>query len=248
MNILVHGYGKMGKIVAEIASTNHQVQIMDKKVEIDAITSVDSSLLEEKTRILTDYDNVVRPDLIIDFSERKALPSLLEYATDNVVPLLIATTSFTKLDLSMINDASRVIPICLDGNYSKGFWLFEKAVKSVAKQCDGTARIHEVHHLDKQDAPSGSAMRLAKVIQAVRPKSDIVIGTTTKPDEIGIVSERYGEEVGTHTVRFDLDGEEVVLTHRATSREIFAHGAIKIGCQLVGLPFGLYRAEDFWEW
>jgi 4-hydroxy-tetrahydrodipicolinate reductase len=106
----------------------------------------------------------------------------------------------------------------------------------------------EVHHRAKVDAPSGTAIRLGDVVKHAR-HGHYVHGREgrpgpRKPDEVGMHAVRGGDVIGDHTVFFFGDGERIELTHRASSRDLFAHGAVRAAGWIAGKPPGRYRLAD----
>ena len=142
----------------------------------------------------------------------------------------------------------------LSSNYSTGvntlFWLTRKAAEILGPSYD--LEIVEMHHRLKKDAPSGTAKSLAEILAVVRKQQlakvvrhgrDGIVGERTA-EEIGIHSVRGGDVVGDHTVVFAIPGERVELTHKASSRETFAHGALRAALWVVQQKPGLYDMQD----
>ena len=124
--------------------------------------------------------------------------------------------------------------------------LLERAIAALGPDYD--IEIVEAHHRMKVDAPSGTALRLAEVARAARG-GRYVTGREGKPgartgDEIGVLALRGGDVIGDHTAFLLGDGERIELTHRASSRDLFARGALRSGVWLVGRPAGRYRLAD----
>ena len=136
----------------------------------------------------------------------------------------------------MIEKAAESLPIVFASNFSIGvnvlFALTRRAGEILGPEF--TPEISETHHQMKKDAPSGTAKTLAEILQKARKTED----------QIRIESIREGEVVGDHTVIFSGPGERLELTHRASSREIFARGALRAAEWIVGKPAGLYSMQD----
>ena len=136
----------------------------------------------------------------------------------------------------MIQEAAQSLPIVFASNFSVGvnvlFWLTRKAAELLERDFD--PEIIETHHKMKKDAPSGTAKTLAEILKAEQKNQN----------EIPIQSIREGEVVGEHTVIFSGLGERIELSHRASSREIFARGALRAAKWIVGRPPGLYSMQD----
>lgn len=193
-------------------------------------------------------------DGIIDFSSPAASMKLLETAREVNKPLVIGTTGFTVEEKSGIEKAARDIPILFSPNMSLGvnllFKLTEVASRALSTEYD--VEIFEAHHRFKKDAPSGTAKRLLEIVRnGMRGMKDAkevsgregITGERTK-HEIGILAMRGGDIVGEHTVYFTSIGERIELTHRATSRETLAKGAVTAMEYLSGKPAGLYTMYD----
>jgi 4-hydroxy-tetrahydrodipicolinate reductase len=153
-----------------------------------------------------------------------------------------------------IRNLQSEIPIVWSANYSTGvntlFWLTRKAAEILGPSFD--LEIVEMHHRMKKDAPSGTAATLAEILASVRKEQlDRVIRHGRKgivgertPSEIGMHSLRGGDVVGDHTVIFAADGERLELTHKASSREAFARGALRAAQWVVRQKPGLYDMQD----
>jgi 4-hydroxy-tetrahydrodipicolinate reductase len=168
--------------------------------------------------------------------------------------MVIGTTGHSKEDRTRIEAFSARIPMVLSSNYSTGvntlFWLTRKAAEILGPDFD--LEIVEMHHRLKRDAPSGTAKTLAEILAAVRRQQldkvlrhgrSGIVGERTAT-EIGMHSVRGGDVVGDHTVIFAGPGERVELTHKASSRETFANGALRAAQWVVKQPPGLYDMQN----
>ena len=161
------------------------------------------------------------------------------------MPVVIATTGQTEEELSAIREASKEIPVFLSANMSIGVALLAEMAKTAAKAFpDADIEIVEKHHSQKLDAPSGTALLLAKAIGEVRPGATFNCGRSghgKRPkDEIGIHSLRMGGLVGEHEVILATPTQTITLKHEAHSRALFAEGALKAAAFLDGRRPGLY--------
>ncbi len=199
-------------------------------------------------------EDVRKTDGIIDFSSPAASMRLLEEARAGRKPLVIGTTGFSDEERKSIEDAARQIPVLLSPNMSLGVNLLFKLTETAARALNAEydVEIFEAHHRFKKDAPSGTAKRLLEIVKKSMgdlkeakevPGRNGIVGERTK-NEIGILSMRGGDIVGEHTVFFTTIGERIELTHRATSREILAKGAVSAMEFLAGKPAGLYTMYD----
>lgn len=194
----------------------------------------------------------VKPDVVIDFSVPAATERILEYCTEQHIPIVICTTALPESLIERIEQASKEIPIFRSGNMSLGINLMRKLVRD-ARAMLGDAfdvEIIEAHHNRKIDAPSGTALMLGEAIRSADCKEHpYVFGRSEKnrrrtPEEIGFHSIRGGTVVGEHEVRFLGTDEELSVLHRATSKRVFATGAIKAAEFLLRHPCGLYSMDD----
>ena len=192
---------------------------------------------------------------VVDFSVLAQVPATLSACREKGVPLVLGTTGLQPVDRSTLEAAAQAIPLVWAPNFSVGanslFVLLREAKRLLGEGWD--AEIVESHHRHKVDAPSGTARRLAEVLVETRSEdSSITVGREgmvgpRARDEVGISVVRGGDVVGEHEVRFLGDGEQVVLTHRATDRAIFARGALRAARWLGtdgGRAPGLYDMID----
>ncbi len=213
MKILVYGgNGRMGKCVQEEAE-----KLGYKPIIID------------KDKKAT-QDDLLDACGIIDFSAPSSIDELLKLATENNLPLVIATTGHSKAQLAKIKKAGKLIPICVTANTSKGIGVLNKVCTYIYSEYeDCQAEIVEYHHKNKVDSPSGTAKTIAENLKRIR-KSKVVCGRKGKGvralNEIGISSVRGGNEIGTHEVVFYCDNEIITVKHQALDRKLFALGAI----------------------
>ena len=187
-------------------------------------------------------------DMLIDFSRHLGTQPLMEEAVRRGLPAVICTTGQTEEELALIRRAAESIPVFLSANMSVGVALLRRLVAQAAASFDGDAEIVETHHRRKKDAPSGTALALAREIRRARPESTLVAGRSGQcprtPNEIGISSVRRGDVAGIHEVYFSTDEETICLTHEAHSRAVFARGALSAARFLTGKGPGLYDMDD----
>jgi len=197
---------------------------------------------------------LAKSDVCIDFSHHSALPKVLEACIAAKKTLVIGTTGISDAGVATIRGAAKRIPIVYSGNYSTGvntlLWLTRRAAEILGPSFD--LEVIETHHRMKKDAPSGTAKMLAETLAEVRElqyNEDVRhgrfgdVGARTQ-GEIGMHAIRGGDVVGDHTVIFAALGERVELTHKASSRDIFARGAIRAAIWAHGKPAGLYDMRD----
>ncbi len=185
-------------------------------------------------------------DVVIDFSTPAATELLAGVAAAARVPLVIGTTGLHPAALAAIGEAARHIPIVHSANMSPGVTVLLGLLRRASAALhDYDAEIIELHHRHKRDAPSGTALLLAEAIKSARAPAAVsqCHGRTgqvgpREPAELGVLAARGGDVVGEHTALLLGSGERIELIHRATSREVFAHGALRAARWLLGLRPG----------
>ncbi len=189
-------------------------------------------------------------DVIIDFSHHSATNSLLSYARSRKLPIVIATTGQTEEEKAAIERASEEIPVFYSGNMSIGIALMVSLVKQAVKIFpDSDIEITEVHHNQKIDVPSGTALMLANAVKEAREgenKFNIGRHENGKREigEIGIHSLRMGKVIGEHEVRIDTGSQTITLSHKSHSRALFAEGALTAAAFLITKEKGLFSVND----
>lgn len=193
-------------------------------------------------------------DVIIDFTHAGSSLEHLRLSSSRGKAMVIGTTGFSKDELKEADAQTKNIPAVLAPNMSVGINLILKVLKDISRVLgdDYDIEIIEAHHRLKKDAPSGTAMKMAQVIaDAVNRNLDEtavyarrgLIGERTKK-EIGIQTIRAGDIVGEHTVLFGGLGERIEITHKASSRDTFARGALRAAVWVHNKPAGLYDMQD----
>lgn len=193
-------------------------------------------------------------DVLVDFSTPAALQANLAAAVEAGTPILIGTTGLTATHHDLIDAAASRIAVLQTGNTSLGVTLLASLVREAAARlgADWDVEILEMHHREKVDAPSGTALLLGNAVASGRGDSladDSVAGRaglTGRRVEgtIGFASLRGGTVAGDHQVIFAGYGERIELGHRAESREIFARGAIRGALWLIDRPAGRYTMAE----
>ena len=196
-------------------------------------------------------------DVLIDFSRPEASLNAISICKNSGKAMVIGTTGFSDEELEVINQAATQIPIVFAPNMSVGVNLTLKLLETSAKVIghDSSIEIIETHHRYKVDSPSGTALKMGEVVANAlgRDLADCAIYGREGIDEprdlntIGFSSIRGGDVVGDHTVTFFMDGERVEITHKASSRMIYANGAVRAANWLHEKPSGLYSMQDVLE-
>ena len=252
--------GRMGQALTRCARQIHELQVV---AAVEAATSPvvgkDPGLVagvgETGLRITSDLAAAVQEaDVAIDFSFHENVPETARLAARHGKGLVIGTTGLTPPERVAVEQAARTIPIVWAPNMSLGvnllFALTQRAAAALGLDYD--AEIVEIHHRLKKDAPSGTALRLAESVAAGRGqdlKAVAVYGREglvgERPHgEIGVHAVRGGDVVGDHTVMFATEGERIELTHKATSRDTLARGALRAALWVPGRKPGLYDMQD----
>ncbi len=174
-------------------------------------------------------------EVVIDFSSAEATEEVCRACAEQGKPLVLGTTGHSEAQKAAVAVAAEKMPIVFAANFSVGvnvlFALSQRAAKLLGEDFDFD--LIELHHRGKKDAPSGTAKRLVEILQEARPDR-----------MVAAQSVRAGDIVGEHTVFFTGPGERLELTHRASSRETFAVGALRAARWVLAQPPGLYRMED----
>ena len=193
-------------------------------------------------------------DVVVDFSSHSATPGIGALCAEHRKAMVIGTTGHSDEGRARIAGFTSQIPVVLSSNFSTGvnalFWLTRKAAEILGPNFD--LEVVEMHHRLKRDAPSGTAKTLAEILADVRHQQlervvrhgrSGIVGERTAA-EIGVHSLRGGDVVGDHTVVFAASGERVELTHKASSRDTFANGALRASLWVVKQKPGLYDMQD----
>jgi 4-hydroxy-tetrahydrodipicolinate reductase len=193
-------------------------------------------------------------DVVLDFTFHESTVPLARICAEHNKAMVIGTTGHSETEQRELLQISSKIPLVLSSNFSTGvntlFWLTRRAAEILGPDFD--VEIVEMHHGLKKDAPSGTAKTLARLVADARRQAvagllrhgrEGLTGERTRA-EIGIHSLRGGDVVGDHTVIFAAAGERLELTHRASTRETFATGALRAAQWVVGKKPGIYDMQD----
>ncbi len=235
--IITGAKGRMGQALIACAKSFR---------DLDVIAQIDQG---------DDLGTVIsKADVVIDFSSHSATPGIVELCVEKKKAVVVGTTGHSNAEKSLISRAQSAIPMVWASNFSTGvntlFWLTRKAAEILGPAFD--LEVVEMHHRMKKDAPSGTAKSLAEILaevrklqldKAARHGRDGIVGERTS-SEIGIHSIRGGDVVGDHTVIFANSGERLELTHKASSRDTFANGALRAALWVVKQKPGLYDMQD----
>lgn len=241
LSTIIMGTGRMGSLIKATAES-----MTDASGE---------ALFGIKAQIGFDTDALATApaaNVIIDFSNACTLPAVAAYVERTGAALVSGTTGYTAEQLEQVKQLGKHAPVMWSGNYSIGVAALRHLVAQATRELPGfDVEICETHHNQKVDAPSGTAKMLLDEVIAAEPEPGYHAqygreGMCGKRDskEIGMHSLRGGTVAGVHTVSFFGTDEEVSLTHRATSRQIFVNGALAAAQKLVKREPGFYTFDQ----
>lgn len=211
--VLINGAnGKMGRALTRLIGENPQLGLTL------------AATREAGQEINTEFD------IVIDFSTPQGAQEAFALAKHYRKAFLTGTTNLPATFLFQMQQEEK-IPVFFAPNVSLSVYFFTELAKEAAKMYNGyNLRVHEIHHVHKKDAPSGTAKRLADALNF--------------PTE-QVTYERIGETVGTHEVQFSSPFDEITLLHKATNRDLFAKSALEIATWLVTCEGGFYTMSDY---
>jgi 4-hydroxy-tetrahydrodipicolinate reductase len=234
---IIGAKGRMGEALIRLAG-------QDPQLELAACADKGDNLSE----------SIDRGDAVIEFAHHALTPEVARLASERGKALVIGTTGHTDTERAAIAEAAQKIPVVFAPNFSIGvnllFYLTKIAAKTLGENYD--QEIVEMHHRQKLDAPSGTARRLGEILAeaAGSTYSDLALhgrhgDVGARPKRvIGMHALRGGDVVGDHTVHFSTVGERLELTHRASSRDTFASGAVRAAVWGRAQKPGLYSMQD----
>lgn len=237
--------GKMGHVISDIVMGRDDCTIV--------------AGFDLNTQRQYDYPVYAKPseytgsgDVIIDFSHPSLLTALLDYAEEKKIPIVLATTGYSKAQLEEIHAAAQRLPVFFSANMSLGINLMVELAKKAASVLGGSFDIEiiEKHHNQKIDAPSGTALMIADGVSGVLSEKPQYVydrhSQRKKRDknEIGIHAIRGGTIVGEHDIMFAGRDEILTISHTAMSKEVFASGAVNAAVFMCGKAPGLYNMKD----
>lgn len=245
--IIIHGVnGFMGRVLCDLISQDSDCSV---------VAGIDVVKGEEKQFPI--YTNISdckdEADVLIDFSNAKAIDSLVDYCKGRGLPAVICTTGLSEEQLSKVKKLSESVPVLRSANMSVGVnTIFDilRNYSNVFADAGFDIEIVEKHHNRKLDAPSGTALALADAVNdGLSEKYEYELDRASKnakrpKNQIGIVAVRGGNIVGEHEVIFAGMDEVITIKHTATSRGVFATGAIQGAKFLASAKPGLYSMED----
>lgn len=241
LKIVIMGEGRMGTLMRSIAESMR-----------DANGSPVFEVVAQIGFDLSELEHAPAADAIIDFSNVVTLPAVTAYVERTGAALVSGTTGYSADDLDRIKALGSAARVMWSGNYSIGVAALRHLTAEATRELPGfDVEICETHHNQKVDAPSGTAKMLLDEVLTAEPDDDHFaqygregMCGARDPREVGMHSLRGGTVAGVHTVSFFGTDEEVTLTHRATSRQIFVNGALAAAQKLVKLEPGFYTFDQ----
>ncbi len=252
INITITGaLGRMGKILIKRLSTN-------KKLKLFSLTDLKSGKIING--IKTQKNNLEafkKTNVIIDFSRPKASLEVLRYAKKLKKKVVIGTTGFTKQQNNLIKNYSKKIAIFKSGNMSLGINLLEYIVNALSKKIPNNYHIgiNDDHHRKKIDYPSGTALMLANAVskgknknpESIKGKIFLNKKGNLQKNKVNFFITRKGNTIGKHSVIFNNKIENIELKHTASSRELFADGALNAAIWISKKNKGLFNMQDIFK-
>lgn len=215
---VVGALGRMGRLVCDLVEATEGLELADG-YDVDNISELDEA--------------AAAVDLVIDFSQPAALPHVAAYVRRTGAALVSGTTGIGADDLATLEALGEHARVVWSSNYSLGVAVLRRVAQEAARALEGwDVEIVETHHKMKLDAPSGTAKTIAEQVGEV-------VG-----HEVPAHSMRGGTVAGTHEVHFFGTDEEVTLTHRAASRQIFVAGAVACAKRLLVADPGFYTFDE----
>jgi len=223
--------GKMGRRIYELAG-------LDKDLEVAlALEKKGTPLIGKdlgRIKVSSNLDGLFLIDVLVDFTLPEAAGAHLDYVAKYKKALVLGTTGLSDAQKNKVEETARIVPVVFTPNMSIGMNVLFSFLPEMAKKLgpDYCVEIIEAHHKTKKDSPSGTAKKLAEVINQVTKK------------DVPIHSLRLGDIFGDHEIVFCGNSERIQIKHQAHSRDLFAVGALKAAKWIFGKPAGLYSMQD----
>jgi 4-hydroxy-tetrahydrodipicolinate reductase len=223
--------GRMGRRIFELAA-------QDKDFELTfALEKKGTPMIGKeigKIKISSTPDGLFLVDVFVDFTAPEATEINLDYVARYKKPLVLGTTGLSEAQVKKVEEISRVVPVVFSPNMSVGVNVLFAILPELARRLgpDYKIEIVEAHHSAKKDAPSGTAKKMAQVLQQATGR------------EVPMHSLRLGDITGDHTVIFCGNSERIEIKHQAHSRDLFALGALKAAKWVFNKSAGLYSMQD----
>ncbi len=249
--------GKMGKTIINVVSSDKEAKLVGAtEVKNSPFIGLDAGEVAGSGKsgvIIEDsLDKAIKDsDVVIDFTSIQSFDEHLSCVLKNKKAFVCGTTGLPNEKIEKAKEAGKEIPIIWAPNFSVGITLLNKITEICAEVLNDNfdAEIMEIHHRMKKDAPSGTAIKLLNTLKKIYKSEDVIYGREgligERPTkQIGVSTLRGGDVVGEHTVYFFGQGERLELTHKASSRETFARGALRAAKYILQNGKGFYTMEE----
>jgi 4-hydroxy-tetrahydrodipicolinate reductase len=253
--VIINGAaGRMGQTLCRLAQEDPELElagIVDRAENLERLEGYKCPKGVDLAEVIKQAGDAV----VVDFSSIESSLNLARVVAENKARAVIGTTGFNAGEVALLNESAAKAPIFWAPNMSVGINVLLQVLPELARKLGAPydMEITEIHHHNKADSPSGTAVKLAQSLADARGLDleekkchcrDGIIGARPK-DEIGVMAVRGGDVVGDHTVYFFGPGERIEVTHRAHSRETFAQGALRAAKWIAGQQSGkLYGMAD----
>ena len=219
--VVIAGAGRMGQAIAARLDTQDDLELVGIWQRGDDLAPL-----------------VASADVVVDFSLPDGTMQVLDAVAAHSRPLVCGVSGLDDQQMARLDEVAVRVPVVYDRNMSLGVAVLEHSVREAAKSLGRDFDIHisEVHHVHKQDAPSGTALKLGEAAAQARGES----GTGS----VSFESERRGEVAGDHEVVMHSATESLTFAHSVTTRQVFADGALRAARWIVGKPPGRYAMRD----
>lgn len=228
MRVIVSGRGRMGQALRETAPTREGIQMVAMVGRGEKLSSLPEA------------------DIILDFSRPEMALHMADLAHERGIPFITGTTGFSPEELAALEIIGKDIPVLVSANFSLGITVLSHVLEEVSGVLgeEWDVELMETHHRHKEDAPSGTAIKLLTALDPGGNRKKVYgrqgfTGSREK-GEIGVHALRGGSVVGEHQVHFFGDQETLQFIHRAESRQVFALGAWTAAERLFHMPAGFY--------
>lgn len=234
MNIALLGYGKMGHAIEEIAlQRGHHIVLRINDLNLNDLTK----------------ENITKADVAIEFTNPESAADNILFCFENHIPVISGTTGWLH-QLKIIEDKCKASDgsFLYASNYSIGVNIFFELNKKLAalmkEHTEYEIQLEEIHHTQKKDAPSGTAITLAEeIINSSDQKNEWVNNLTENKNELSIISKRIEDVPGTHSVKYASPVDEIEIIHTAHNRTGFAKGAV-LAAEFVANKKGIFSMKD----
>jgi len=234
MKIALLGYGKMGHAIEEIAlQKGHQIVLRITDLNLEELTN----------------ENIKKADVAIEFTNPESAVSNILFCLENKVPVVSGTTGWVS-KIKMVEEKCKQEngTFLYASNFSIGVNIFFELNKKLASlmkpHTDYEIQLEEIHHTQKKDAPSGTAISLAEqIIETSTEKNRWINSETNHKNELSIISKRIDEVAGTHSVKYFSEIDDIEIIHTAHNRKGFAQGAV-LAAEFIADKKGIYTMKD----